>query len=212
MTRQDWFEHSQNCFYCKVRFDNVNQNFVTADHIIPRSLLYEWNNFTVLSCWNCNQLKGNKFIEEFYKDICQRFSQIIIPDTDLRLRANAIKLRAYYYEISHSLKELNIILSYSINHINLNFESYESIFPNLERDRLLQSINRMKQEIQNSNTTITAVIERGNETASMGLHSSQSKTLSNKLRIHWYTTLNLYHPEHKKECFYQILTKIENVI
>lgn len=63
------------CFYCgikvvKPRGEKPKSNWATVDHVIPRSKGgTRSDDNSVLACYRCNTLKGNKTLEEFEAEL-----------------------------------------------------------------------------------------------------------------------------------------------
>lgn len=106
------------CFHCSQNTnENISKLIPTRDHVIPRSL-NGGNNFDnlVLSCANCNSLRGSFSIEEFHSRI--KDNNLIVKEY--------IDDYFYYTWKKHDIPELHYTLKeLFIKNSGINPERYE---------------------------------------------------------------------------------------
>lgn len=81
------------CQYCGC---DISYNVATIDHIIPRSRKgkHEWTN-VVISCYKCNQKKGDKFIERVGMSLISQPKKVSYPEVALKLDNRAEVWKEY---------------------------------------------------------------------------------------------------------------------
>lgn len=153
MTKKQWLNHSDVCFYCKKSFSEGSVNEATADHVIPKAYWRNKNSLTVLACRKCNQLKGHMLNDQFYKHILQLANQESVKIKNAKTIAEkqtAIKFNTYYTNLLTSITELELILSYVSKEINLHsinniFYKYNLFFPEIKIQAIRDGIIQMKK-------------------------------------------------------------------
>lgn len=79
------------CGYCQVVMDwELGPNRMTKEHRIPKSLGSNWHDDPLLTCYTCNNAKGNMSEDEFFDS--DKFKRILAIRKEERRNAKWLEL------------------------------------------------------------------------------------------------------------------------
>ena len=93
------------CFYCK---DNTSYELITRDHFEPVSKGNTLVNNKVFACRPCNNMKGNRTLEQFQSLMIKRSCDILrkVIEQDWKISQQQLDMFRHHVRVINNLEDL----------------------------------------------------------------------------------------------------------
>jgi 5-methylcytosine-specific restriction endonuclease McrA len=93
------------CFYCK---ESISYEYITKDHFLPVSKGNTLINNKVFACRTCNNIKGNRSLQEFKTLLLKKSSYLLEKEliNNTKLSDNDIDIIIHYLKAAKNVENL----------------------------------------------------------------------------------------------------------